>query len=828
MKMSIVLFLFLLANISAQTTTLKFVDSETGKIVPSVIVQSNKFFARAKPEGYINLPASIIFEDTMTFKLRSYKTIVTTLRNYSGKTVADTIIIAMEPLILNIQSILIEGFLNQNKEASVAAQTISGKEIEKARINEDFPQLLQNIPSVTAYSEGGDGSGYNYLNIRGFDQRRILISVNGIPQNDPEDHNVYWIDFNDLAANSSYIQVQKGAGFALTGYPAIGGAINIITKSSAPKGVRTGLTLGSNNLRKYEISFSSGLSDLDFSVSGRVSKTLGTGYRDLSWINLGSYYLSVLKNFGGWLTQFNMYGGGVEDGLVYTGLPKFAVKNSSYRKLNYSYWEQKNGDFSYYTVRRPEERERFNQPHFELLTEYKMSEKVKFNAAVFMVLGQGYFDYDGSWAPFSYYRLTPANGFTVTGNPDDMYSNNALIRAQVENSQFGIVPRFEIKNDFGTLVTGAEIRLHNSVHWGALISGSNLPPEITPNYRYYYYEGKKDMFSAYVHQKFTTVDDYNFFAEAQVTYQKYRLYKEKYLGTDFSVPHLFFNPRVGVNYALSAGSSLYLSAASVAREPRLKNYYDAAEASGGETPQFALNQDGSYNFSDPVVKPERLFSLDAGYNFISEERSEFSLNFYYMTFKNEIVKQGQLDRFGVPITGNMPATRHIGAEIYLNTMITGAFRLNGSLSISSSKITNGTTYAKVKGKVIPVDLNGNTIAGFPGLLASLTPEYNFGVFSVSANLRYNGKFYSDNYGEKLNELNTLYPGLTKYPDNVNDAFFTVDMQLVTGAEFEKLTGSVIKLRVNNVFDNQYSQYAVGEEFFPAAGRTFLFSYSVKF
>ncbi len=73
------------------------------------------------------------------------------------------------------------------------------------------------------------------LSIRGFDQRRISVSVNGIPQNDPEDHNVYWLDFPDLLASTELIQVQRGAGSGVVGYPAIGGSINIITSPFSDK-----------------------------------------------------------------------------------------------------------------------------------------------------------------------------------------------------------------------------------------------------------------------------------------------------------------------------------------------------------------------------------------------------------------------------------------------------------------------------------------------------------------------------------------------------------------------------------------------------------------
>ena len=63
--------------------------------------------------------------------------------------------------------------------------------------------------------------------MRGFGQRRIAVSVNGIPQNDPEEFNVFWINFFDLQGVIDDIQVQRGAGSSHYGPAAIGGTIDI-------------------------------------------------------------------------------------------------------------------------------------------------------------------------------------------------------------------------------------------------------------------------------------------------------------------------------------------------------------------------------------------------------------------------------------------------------------------------------------------------------------------------------------------------------------------------------------------------------------------------
>ena len=40
-----------------------------------------------------------------------------------------------------------------------------------------------------------------------------------------------------------------------------------------------------------------------------------------------------------------------------------------------------------------------------------------------------------------------------------------------------------------------------------------------------------------------------------------------------------------------------------------------------------------------------------------------SLNVFYMLFNDEIVTNGQVDRFGQPVTGNVDKTIHQGIEL---------------------------------------------------------------------------------------------------------------------------------------------------------------------
>lgn len=818
MKNIIILFLFISSQIFPQVKSIQGIvkDSESKSPLQNanVLIKGTSTGTTSDEDGRFVLSGKFSESDTILISFVGYK-------NYSkqiSQLNEDQIIVELQKIYLQSQTILVEASVGKKGITPIAFDKINKDEIQKDYVVQDVPNYLSQLPSTTFYSENGNGIGYNYLSIRGFDQRRISVSINGIPQNDPEDHNVYWLDFPDLLASTELIQVQRGAGSGVVGYPAVGGSINIITSPFSEKPqLSLSASYGSFNTKKYSASFSSGLINNKYSIYAKLSQIQSSGYRDLSWAKLNSYHLSAVRYDDKLTTQFNFYGGPISDGLAYTGVAKFAVKDLNLRKQNFSYWEADANKYIYTLNRKPTEIENFSQPHFELLNEYQLNKKIKFNSALFLVIGSGFFDYDGSWAipAFGYddYFRLKSNGYDST-----MIPTNALIRAQVENKQFGWIPKFSFDHSNGNLVIGGEFRIHRSEHFGNIIFAENLPAGVTKDYQYYFYNGAKNIFSGFVHESYNLTNEINLLGELQLAYHKYEIFNEKYLGNDFSVDDLFLNPRVGINYKFSERQNVFLSFARVTREPRLKNYYDAAESSGGETPQFELNNDGTYNFNSPLVKPETMNDLEIGTSFNNNFFS-LNLNLYYMLFENEIVKNGKVDRFGQPITGNVDQTTHIGFEISFVVKILNGLELFGNASYSKNKITNGKYFIS---ETESIDISNNSISGFPEFLFNLGLQYNHNNIFIKLNSKYVGKFYSDNFDGMLNEYLIQFPGFIDYTDNINDAYFTMD--LFTSYEvnlLNSLTNSKIFIQVNNVFDNLYSAYAIGKEFFPAAERNFI-------
>ena len=815
MKTIIILFLLFISQIYPQVKTLEGIvtDSETENPLSSanVFISRNNLGTVSDSHGNFKLTGAIKNSDTLVISYLGYASKFISLFEYDD---IEFLEIKLDRIILPSQTVFVEGSVGRYGITPLAFNQIKRREIQKDYIVQDIPEYLSRLPSTTYYSESGNGIGYNYLSIRGFDQRRISVSINGIPQNDPEDHNIYWLDFPDLLASTEMIQVQRGAGAGVTGYPAIGGSINIITStfSDRPK-FNLSASYGSYHTRKYSTAYSSGLIDNKYSIYAKLSQILSSGYRNLAWVKFNAYHLSVIRYDNNITSQINFYGGPIEDGLAYTGIAKFAVKDKELRRENYSYWEADESGYTYTAIRRNDEIENFSQPHYELLNEIKISDNIKFNSALFLVIGKGFFDYDGSWADTNYLRLTYENGFTPTQNP-----GNVLIRAMVENKQFGWIPRLSYKHKNGELIAGGEFRIHRSEHWGAINYGENLPEGITKDFNYYFYNGSKDIVNGFIHETYNFNERINLLGEIQISYHKYSINNEKYVNNNFEIDDLFVNPRLGINYKFSPQVNIFLSFAGVTREPRLKDYYDAAESSGGAEPMFELNSDSTYSYSNPLVKPETMNDIELGFAFNSSNLN-LNLNLFYMLFDDEIVKKGTLDRFGQPITGNIDKTTHTGVELSFIYKFLGNFELFGNATYSRNEINEGKYFLDDGDYLI---LDGNSISGFPDFLTNFGMAFTYNNMYLRLSGKFVREFYSDNFDNKLNKYLSKFSNFVDYSDNVNDSYFVMDF--FGSYEFPLFNGkslSKVFVQVNNLFNNLYSAYAIGKEFFPAAERNFI-------
>jgi iron complex outermembrane receptor protein len=439
------------------------------------------------------------------------------------------------------------------------------------------------------------------------------------------------------------------------------------------------------------------------------------------------------------------------------------------------------------------------------MNDWKLSASLTLHNTLFYYSGDGYFDYDASWADTSMLRIGQRYGIPASANPA-----NALVRAFVGNAQWGWLPRLEIDHGNGDLTVGAELRVHRSTHWGKIEYAEGLPAGFDPDYHFYEYNGGKDIFSVYGHELLRLADDMTLMAEAQLVRNRYLFTNEKYLGNSFSVPYLFLNPRLGLNYNIDEAWNGYISFAYTSHEPQLTNLYEGESSSYGATPQFNADTTGGvvrYDFSRPLVRPEQLFDGEFGLR-VATTGAEGSATAYWMEFSNELVKSGQVDIFGEPVTGNARRTRHIGIELEGALRITQAFTLSANVTASRNRIIASSYF--LSGSP-PLVLDGNPIAGFPDLLGNLRLTWRTERVTASVLGKYVGAFHTDNFNDESN---------------------TTDAAVVFNGEilyrFPRFAGMDLTLRgeLRNIFNTLYLAGGEGNTFFPAAERNLLLGLSV--
>jgi iron complex outermembrane recepter protein len=708
---------------------------------------------------------------------------------------------ALSPDVLQQQDVIVESRRAQPLVSPVTYSNLTARELEALPEMKDLPVLLATLPSITFHSENGNGIGYSTLRMRGFDQRRIAVSINGIPQNDPEDFNVFWINFFDIQGAVQDIQVQRGANAAFYGPEGIAGAINIVAMPYTETAYGTlEAGYGTYRTRRLTAEASSGRIGI-YSAFARVSRLLTDGYRDNSWAEFVRFFAGIQRATERSTLTLQAYGGPQRDGLAFSGIPREANEvergeGEIDRRFNASAFTR--------------DSESFHQPHAELIHEWQPREHVTLHQALFGVLGVGYFDFGATFRSPDYLRL-PDGWRDLSAEeralPLFLTAPDAevLFRAYLDQWQIGWLPRITFDHGAGTTSVGLEGRLHRSLRWGRMQEGSGVPVELMGSendVRVYSFRGEKTIASVFGSHLARPHDRIAVQADLHLTHRRYRVFDEEFFGNEFTTDFLFVNPRLGVTWNPGRPFSLYASAAVANREPRMKDVYDGEEAGAGHQPQFERLDGGALDFSSPLVRPERLYNIELGGRHVGAT-ARLTVNTFLMIFDDEIVPSGGLDQFGVPRTGNAERTRHLGVEVDGEVRFIDGLHALGNLTLSRNRYVR---FEEFVAGVGAVSRDGNRIAGVPEQTGYVGLRWTHGIATLNVGTRYSGR---------------------QFIDNLNDRAASIDPYALVDASVRllprnTLDGLSLRFDLNNVFNARVLTYGnvgpVGPQYFPAATR----------
>jgi len=797
-------------NFFAQNSLFGTVSDQNGNPLPgtSVTVEGGNFGTYTDLNGSFrlnNLPTQVI---VLLFEIPG---LASTKREIKPSDFNNPIEVKLYTNTKNLEEVQV--ISTRALESSTSVSTLKRTNpIEKKNFGQDIPTLLEALPSVVTTSDAGTGIGYTGLRIRGVDASRINVTINGIPVNDPESHDVYWVNMPDLASSIENLQLQRGVGTSTNGAASFGASLNIKSQdiSSNAYGVLDN-TYGSFNTLKTTIKAGTGLINNKFSLETRLSKITSDGYIDRASADLQSYYLagsyvgkkSVLKAIifsGKEVTYQSWY-----------GTPESRVKGdiaemNAYADRNYLSAEERNNllnsgrTYNYYTYKN--QVDNYKQDNYQLHFTHSIKPNLILNVAGHYTKGKGYYEEYKTAQNLSDYGMSAV----ITGS-DTTTSTDLIRRRWLDNDFVGGVyslnyNRSRLNLSFGGAVNTYFGRHFGEVIWARFASDSEL------GYRFYNEQGQKSEISSYLKGSYRW-NKFIFSGDLQ-----YRHVDYSFLGIDQvsgelkdvqqTVKFNFFNPKAAISYSINSKQLLFASYGIGHREPVRKDFRESTTT------------------SRPLA--EAMSDLEVGYNYTSPKLGLTS-NIYWMDYTNQLILTGEINDVGSYTRTNAKQSYRAGIELSATYKIISSLRLNTALSLSQNKIKKFNEYVDEYLDNEPfytqqlINHKNTDLAFSPNIVANagftFMPLKNLTIDWMS---KYVGRQFLDNTSNVNRSLDPFtFSNLT--------LSYTIENKF-----FKEITFGFL---VNNIFNTTYSNngynfsyiYA-GETttenfYYPQAGRNFL-------
>lgn len=647
----------------AQTTVKgQLVDSETGEplVGAAVMVEGTSQGTVTDIDGYFK--QGVAQGGTLVFKYVGFKDLKKKITQKGAS--VDLGVIKMDPDAVMLADVTITSSVAVARKTPVAVSTVDPVFIEDRLGSQEFPEILKSTPGIYTTKDGG-GYGDAKTTVRGFKSENVAMMVNGVPMNGMENNKVYWSNWSGLSDVTRSMQVQRGLGASKVSSPAVGGSINIITKSTeAQKGGFVSYGMGNDGYNKILFGVSSGLSKDGWAFTLLGGKTWGDGYVQGAEFEGYTWFASIAKRFNEnhqltltafgspqWHNQRNNQNGlSIKE---WQRVKKYMGDDSPY-KYNPTFGYDKNGQV------RNSSRNEYHKPQISLNHLWQIDQKSSLSTALYVSIGRGngysgtgdktnrsgwygatnglvnntYRNADGT---FAYDQVQDLNEQSTTG------SKMIMAKSMNNHMWYGLLSTYTTKfGEYFDFYGGIDLRYYKGLHQNIItdlyngayfvdpnrsdIKADNNPLANDPNYVnqklgvgdviYRDYDGfvmsegvfaqleyNRDKLSAFVSG-----------GASNTGYWRYdRLYYSKDKAKSDTKNYLGGNIKGGVNYNLTENHNVFVNAGFISRAPMFDTSFINSQNS------HARNGD---------AKNEKIMSFEAGYGY----RSRFftaNLNAYY-------------------------------------------------------------------------------------------------------------------------------------------------------------------------------------------------------
>lgn len=537
---------------------------------------------------------------------------------------ADTIILGQIPDTIYLKETVIQAY-KADRKTPVTYFNIDKKSIKNVNLGQEPSQILSYSPSIHMYSDAGSSQGYSYFRLRGIDQTRINMTLDGIPLNEPEDQGVYFSNYPDFFNSLESIQIQRGVGTTTNGVASYAGSINFSSPDlKGDRKIQLGSNYGSYNTYRIFGEFHSGYKN-NRALYARISHLHSDGYKYHSGNTSNSVFISGEGNKSKHNFKFLGFIGNQANELAWIGVAMDTIKKDP----------KTNGNSL--------ENDRFGQALASIQHTYPLSNHIRLNSVVYYNYLKGNYDFD-------------LNNFLGLPLSEEMYNYAFTHHFK------GFFSNLHVQNQKTNFYTGIHINTFNRTHNGSERQLGEL----------YQNKGYKNEFSFFSKINYN-IGKVHVFGDIQYRYASF-----DYEGS-VQLPQLnwsFINPKAGINLFVTKSTNIYYSAGSNGREPTRNDIFNGED-------NLLADSTGNPIYSN--VNPERVFNQEIGIK--SYHKSWYvNANLFWMKFNNEIVLNGQFGPNGLPLHSNVAKSTRNGLEINYGVKVLSSLVYKGNVMLSSNKI----------------------------------------------------------------------------------------------------------------------------------------------
>lgn len=657
--------------------------------------------------------------------------------------IKDTFIsINMADSFVNLEEVLVAA-VRVKSTSPVTHSNVTKEDLETRNLGQDIPTLLNFLPSVVTTSDAGAGIGYSGIRVRGSDATRVNITINGIPYNDAESQGTFWVNMPDFTSSTESMQLQRGVGTSTNGSGAFGASLNLLTDAVSENAYgEISNSFGSYNTRKHTVKFSSGKINDHVEFSGRFSKIDSDGYIDRASADLKSYFLQATYVDDNTLIKALTFGGHEKTYQAWEGVTKEQIETLGRTYNPYTY---------------ENEIDNYNQDHYQLHWNEKLSKNWSTNIGLNYTFGRGYYEQYKEGEDFSDYDLTPISLGGETIDQTDL-----IRRRWLDNDFYVVNANATYKNNALEFIFGTSYSNYKGDHFGEII-WAEFASNSEIRDRYYESNTKKNDANIFGKLTYKLNDNWTAFTDIQnrfVNIETTGLTSDRDI-INVDKKYSFFNPKAGLTFKANNQNSLYFSYARANKEPNRND------------------------FENGVSTSEKLNDFELGWR-LNSNNVKVNTNVYYMLYKDQLVLTGAIDDTGAPIRATSGKSYRLGLEVDAQIKVSKKLSLLPNIAISSNKNVDFVT--TWNGEV--VDLGNTDISFSPNLIIG-----NVITYQPLKNMQF--AFLSKYVGEQF--MGNIDNGNSKLESYfVND--LNVSFNISPKSVFKAITLSVL---VNNIFNTKY-------------------------